>query len=48
MGLFGREARGARGFVVVRHHVLADVDATDGGDIAAEGLGYGAGAAGVV
>ena len=27
---------------------LADVDAADGGDVAAEGLGYGAGAAGVV
>jgi len=32
----------------VRHHVFADVDAADGGDEAAEGFGYGAGAAGVV
>jgi hypothetical protein len=32
----------------VRDHVFADVDAADGGHVAAEGLGDGAGAAGVV
>jgi hypothetical protein len=32
----------------VLYHVFADVDAADGGDVAAEGLGDGAGAAGVV
>ena len=48
MGLFGREARGASGFVVVRDHVFADVDAADGGHVAAEGFCDGAGAAGVV
>jgi hypothetical protein len=36
------------GFVVVRYHVLADVDAADGGHVAAEGFRDGAGAAGVV
>lgn len=48
VGLVLREARGARGFVVVRHHVLADVDPADGGDEAAKGFCYGPGAAGVV
>jgi len=32
----------------VRYHVLADVDAADGGHVAAESFCHGAGAAGVV
>ena len=48
MSLLSREARRASGFVVVRHHVLADVDAADRGHVAAESFCDGAGAAGVV
>ena len=36
------------GFVVVRHHVLADVDAADGCHVASESFRHGAGAACVV
>ncbi len=48
VGLLGSQSGGEGGFVVLRHHALADVYAADSGHGGPEGFGDGARAAGVV